>query len=696
MRRLFVLILALLLVGCTTQPTNNVTVVDDTSLAQPGIVPSGYVKVANNTVRATFAEPVLITAFKINGVTQNITRLNEKTYEFTKTFTDGNYTVLVSAEDPSGNAVEYTSDFIVDTVAPTLTLDPENNEQVATTSVTITLSFSEWVELTLAKVGATNLAFTTDDNKDFTIEKNLNTGSYTLKIDAKDKAGNTVSSETTFTVNIATADTTAPPQITGLNATNTGDGGEIKLTWDASTVNDFKEYRIYKSSAAITSVFGLTPTYTITVKGTVTKYVTGLTNGANYCFAVTAVDNSNNENGDVVDDCATPSEIDVTAPSITDFSPTGTVNDDTPTIQIETSEASTCKYAINTNNSLNYEYSNLTTTMTRDTNKTIHTKTASTLANATYNVYVLCKDEDGNVMPTVEQWEFTVAYAAPPDTTAPTVTIVSPTNTTLTSSTVWFNITTDEAVSTCSYNISSDNVTLSNSSSTVWYKSASLADNIYMATFFCTDLAGNVGIDGVNFTVANDTTAPTITNGLPTGTVGSNSTTLQVSTDESATCKYDIADGGYDAMTSTFVTTGGTTHSNLLTALAEGAHTYYVRCRDTNGNTNTTSFVVPFTVDTVAPVITVAPTAGAITNESANISWSTDELSSSKVDYGTTDCSSFIGSVTIPGPTTSHVVSLTGLTNNTLYYYKVESQDVALNTVVDDNSGNCYTFTTLA
>jgi hypothetical protein len=42
----------------------------------------------------------------------------------------------------------------------------------------------------------------------------------------------------------------------------------------------------------------------------------------------------------------------------------------------------------------------------------------------------------------------------------------------------------------------------------------------------------------------------------------------------------------------------------------------------------------------------------------------------------------------------SPVVGLTGLTDNTTYYYAVEAEDAAGNTTYDDNNGNCYSFTT--
>ena len=52
-----------------------------------------------------------------------------------------------------------------------------------------------------------------------------------------------------------------------------------------------------------------------------------------------------------------------------------------------------------------------------------------------------------------------------------------------------------------------------------------------------------------------------------------------------------------DVMASTFSTTGGAAHSTLITGLTSGtSYSYYVRCQDTSGSTNTDDFVITFFV----------------------------------------------------------------------------------------------------
>jgi hypothetical protein len=97
-----------------------------------------------------------------------------------------------------------------------------------------------------------------------------------------------------------------------------------------------------------------------------------------------------------------------------------------------------------------------------------------------------------------------------------------------------------------------------------------------------------------------DTTPPTCSNGSPTGTLtsGTTQTTLSLTTNESATCRYSTTPGtAYASMPNTFSTTGGTTHSQTITGLSDGdSKTYYVRCQDEAGNPNTDDFEISFSV----------------------------------------------------------------------------------------------------
>ncbi|HDH41345.1 MAG TPA: hypothetical protein ENG12_02925 [Candidatus Altiarchaeales archaeon] len=129
----------------------------------------------------------------------------------------------------------------------------------------------------------------------------------------------------------------------------------------------------------------------------------------------------------------------------------------------------------------------------------------------------------------------------------------------------------------------------------------------------CADGPGNTDCDSVSGNVdydpwlkASKDAAPVRENGEPTGLVNTASPTLSLNTDRPATCKYSESAGAdYDSMTE-FATTGGTSHSVELSNLAEGEHTYYVKCKSNiDGEpVNSDDYVISFTVDLTSPQIT--------------------------------------------------------------------------------------------
>ena len=92
--------------------------------------------------------------------------------------------------------------------------------------------------------------------------------------------------------------------------------------------------------------------------------------------------------------------------------------------------------------------------------------------------------------------------------------------------------------------------------------------------------------------------------------------------------------------------------------------------------------------DTTPPVISNID-AGDITSSSATITWTTDEPATSVVYYGTT--TGYGQTESVSGYTTSHSVELTGLSDDTLYHFKVESTDASSNTAQSGDNN----FTTL-
>lgn len=104
--------------------------------------------------------------------------------------------------------------------------------------------------------------------------------------------------------------------------------------------------------------------------------------------------------------------------------------------------------------------------------------------------------------------------------------------------------------------------------------------------------------------LGSDTTAPVRSAGSPSGALaaGTTSTSVSLTTDEFATCKYATTAGiAYASMTNTFTTTAGTTHSFTASGLANGgSYAYSVRCEDGSTNENTDDYTISFTVAAAA------------------------------------------------------------------------------------------------
>lgn len=145
------------------------------------------------------------------------------------------------------------------------------------------------------------------------------------------------------------------------------------------------------------------------------------------------------------------------------------------------------------------------------------------------------------------------------------------------------------------------------------------------ATEIQADMSAPIGVD---------TTPPMRSNGQPTGALpaGTTQTTLSLTTNENATCRYGPVPGvAFGSLPNAFTTTGGAAHATTLSGLANGnSYSYYVRCRDAAGNANPNDFSIGFSVanppppDSTPPVVTMtAPAAGTVSGNvtvSANAS----------------------------------------------------------------------------
>ena len=218
-------------------------------------------------------------------------------------------------------------------------------------------------------------------------------------------------------------------------------------------------------------------------------------------------------------------------------------------------------------------------------------------------------------------------------------------------------------------------------------------------------IPNDMGVFWVDFTLRTvfppldeDTTPPTIEN-VASSNITYDSATITWDTDE-------VSDSVVNYGTSPAL--GSTesdvikviSHSITLTGLSASTTYYYeVKSTDCAGNAtvdNNNGSYYTFTTtgpDTTPPVIENVVSSN-ITYDSATITWDTDEVSDSVVNYGTSPA---LGSTESDATmVTSHSITLTELSTSTTYYYEVQSTDSSSNTAVDDNNGSYYTFTTAA
>ncbi len=196
------------------------------------------------------------------------------------------------------------------------------------------------------------------------------------------------------------------------------------------------------------------------------------------------------------------------------------------------------------------------------------------------------------------------------------------------------------------------------------------------------DAAGNTGTANLTVTLS-DTTAPTIALTAPaTGSI----VTSTVAVSGSATDNVGVAGVQFRLdgvnLGAEVATTPYTVQWNTTTA-PDGAHVLTAVARDAAGN-KTTSAGVTVTVanagagaiDSTAPVI--SKTSLSVTVSGATVGWTTNERSDAQVEYGLT---TRYGTSTLLDPTlgTSHSRTITGLTPNTWYHFRIRSQDAAGN-----------------
>ncbi|HUC31061.1 MAG TPA: fibronectin type III domain-containing protein, partial [Candidatus Paceibacterota bacterium] len=219
--------------------------------------------------------------------------------------------------------------------------------------------------------------------------------------------------------------------------------------------------------------------------------------------------------------------------------------------------------------------------------------------------------------------------------------------------------------------------------------------------YYCihsTDTSGNASSAcGQSFTTAAapDTTAPTLSVIVVTS-LATSTATITWTTSEAASAQVAYGTTASYGSSSSLDSSLALTHSATLTGLAPNTiYHYQVRSTDAAGNFSTStdatfttqSVQVLIPPDTTPPVMSSISTA-SVSNIAATITWTTNELATSTLVYGTT--MSYGSEATIPANALlAHEAALINLTPQTTYYYCISATDLAGNT--SNSCGNSFT-----
>lgn len=210
------------------------------------------------------------------------------------------------------------------------------------------------------------------------------------------------------------------------------------------------------------------------------------------------------------------------------------------------------------------------------------------------------------------------------------------------------------------------------------------------------DAAGNLATSGdgtFTTSAAPDTTPPAIS-GIATANISNNAGTVSWTTNEPSDTQIQYGTTTSYGSSTTRNTAMVTSHSQQITGLLPSTlYHFRVLSRDSAGNLATSgdhTFTTTAPADTTPPVIS-GTAASNVTSTSAVVTWSTNETSTSQVEFGLTT-SYGSSSALDTTPVSSHTRTLSGLSPSTTYNYRVISTDAAGNTSTSANN----TFTTSA
>jgi hypothetical protein len=203
----------------------------------------------------------------------------------------------------------------------------------------------------------------------------------------------------------------------------------------------------------------------------------------------------------------------------------------------------------------------------------------------------------------------------------------------------------------------------------------------YLVTFHASDGINPPVDDEVTIIVNDVDITPPVISRVQSSKITHNSVTISWDTDEPATSRVEYGLTTSYGSSTTLDSNLVMTHVQNISGLSSSTlYHYRVSSRDTAGNERISSdytFTTLTSPDTMPPMISNV-SATEITRHEAIISWNTDEVTTSLVEYGLTP--GYGSSTNLDTKlVANHSQRLTGLHLDTLYHFLVRSRDVAGN-----------------
>ncbi|WP_304504116.1 Ig-like domain-containing protein [Corallococcus sp. EGB] len=597
-------------------------VVDVTPPAAPVITAPASGAAVNTTTPtfSGFAEAGSTVTVVVGGVTVCTATANASgawSCVSTTTLPQGTVTASSTATDAAGNtSTPSTTSFTVDTVPPPAPVITAPTANSTVTTKTPTLSGTAEANSTVTVREGTTVLCTTTANASGAwscTSASLAEGAHTITATARDAAGNTgpASTAVPFTV-----DSIPPPA----------------PVITAPTANQ----AVATQTPALSGTAEANSTVTVREGATVLCTTTANASGAWSCTSASLAQGAHTVTATATDaagnvspaSTAVPFTVDTVppaAPVIASPTPNQRVGTPTPVLS-GTAEA----------NSTVTVREGTTVLCTATANASgAWSCTSSSLAEGSHTITATARDAAGNTGPASTAVPFTVDTVPPaaPAVTAPTANQLIATKTPTLSGTAEANSTVTVREGTtvlCT--------TTANASGAWSCISSTLAEGPHTITATATDAAGNTSppSTAVPFTVDSIApVAPVIASPTANQTVATQTPVLSGTAEANST--VTVREGTTVLCTTTANASGA--WSCTSPQLPEGPHSISATARDAAGNTGPASTVVPFTVDTIAPVAPViaSPTPNQlIATKTPTLSGTAEANSTVTVREGTT------------------------------------------------------------